>query len=182
MEAQASKPAAPAPRSPVPRGHYVAAVGAIALIVSLFLPWYSLNLPPGAQEALDAETEGLPEALRELGRSFLMEVLDSVGGTAWEVFSSADIVLCVCGVIVLLLTGLSIAARGGSMTPSPAATARLIGLIGTGTAAFVIVKMLDQPGPNVLLDVDYGPYVALGGCAAIAFGGWSAAERARQIA
>jgi hypothetical protein len=182
IEAEASQPAIPVRRSPIAPGHYVAALGAIALIVSLFLPWYSLNLPPGAQQALDAETEGLPESLRELGRSLVQEVLDSVGGTAWEVFSSTDIVLFVCAILVLVLALFSIATRGASNALSPATTARLIGLVGTGAAALVVVKMLDQPGPNMLLDLDYGPFVALGGAAAIAFGGWSAGERAMKTA
>jgi hypothetical protein len=179
-EAEASQPAAPGRRRPVARGHYVAAVGAIGLIVSLFLPWYSLNLPPGAQEAIDAETERLPEGIRELGRSFVEEILEGVGGTAWEVFSSVDIVLLVCAVLVLVLSLSAIITRGASTMLGPATTARAIGLLGTGAAGLIVVKMLDQPGPNVLLEVDYGPYVALGAAAAIAFGGWSAGDSSQR--
>jgi hypothetical protein len=43
--------------------------GAIALIISLFLPWYGLELPSGLSRAIDTQTQGLPEGLRDLGRS-----------------------------------------------------------------------------------------------------------------
>jgi hypothetical protein len=180
IEAEASQPAAPGRRGPVARGHYVAAVGAIGLIVSLFLPWYSLNLPPGAREALDAETRRLPEGIRELGRSFVEEVLGGVGGTAWEVFSSVDIVLLACAVLVLVMTLFVVITGGGSTVLRPTSAGRAIGLLGTGAAGLIVVKMLDQPGPNVLLEVDYGAYVALGAAAVIAFGGWSAGESAQR--
>jgi hypothetical protein len=179
-EAGSPQPGAPGRRLPVAPGHYVAAAGAIGLIVSLFLPWYSLNLPPGAREVLDAETENLPEAIRELGRSFVEEILGGIGGTAWEVFSSVDVILLVCAVLVLAMSLFVMITGGASTLLGPATTGRAIGLVGTGAAVLIVVKILDQPGPNVLLDVDYGAYVALGAAAAIAFGGWSAGESARR--
>jgi hypothetical protein len=179
MEVEAA--ASPTGRGSITPGHYAATLGAITLIVSLFLPWYSLNLPPGAEEALDAQTRGLPDALRELSRSFAQELIDSVGGTAWEVFSSADVVLLGCGIIVLVLTLSTIATRGSSTPLTPARAARLTALVGAGASALVVVKILDQPGPNVLLDLDYGPFVALAGAVAMALGGLAAGERMPKI-
>jgi hypothetical protein len=181
-EAEASPPTRPPGRGVITPGHYTATLGAITLIVSLFLPWYTLNLPPGAEEALDEQTRGLPEGLRELSRSFAQELIDSVGGTAWEVFSSADIVLLACGIVVLGVTLWTLATRGASTALPPARAARLIALVGAGASALVVVKILDQPGPNLLLDLDYGPFVALAGTVAMALGGLAARDRARNVA
>jgi hypothetical protein len=180
-EAEASPPAPPTGGGPITPGHYAATLGAITLIVSLFLPWYSVNLPPGAEEALDEQTRGLPEALRELSRSFAQELIDSVGGTAWEVFSSADVVLLGCGIIVLVLTLSTIATRGASTALTPARAARLTTLVGAAASALVVVKILNQPGPDVLLDLDYGPFVALAGAVAMVLGGLAAGERTPKI-
>jgi hypothetical protein len=126
-------------------GNYLAALGGIALIGSLWLDWYGLDLPP------------------------LIRAFFSGTRTGWESFSSADVILLSCGLAALVLTALAVAmnaARLGLVTA-------LIGSVATG---LVIVKILDQPGPDALITVEEGAYVALVGALAIVAGGLAASR------
>jgi hypothetical protein len=125
-------------------GHYVAALGAIALIGSLWLDWYGLDLPP------------------------LIRDLFAGTSTGWEAFSSADVVLLSCGLAVLALTALALA------TNAAARVGLVTALIGSVATGLVIVKIFDQPGPDQLIGVQEGAYVALVGSIAIVLGGLAA--------
>jgi hypothetical protein len=136
-------------------GHYLAGLGAMALIVSLFLPWYRLELPG-------------PLAFQFPYR---------VEGDAWQVFSGVDIALFAYGVIVLCLTVLAtgIAARALSVRPSH--VSNLIALAGAGATGFVAWKLIDQPDPQQVFSIEYGAFVALAGALAMGIGGWTTTPR-----
>jgi hypothetical protein len=78
----------------VPLGQWIAALGAVGLLATLFRPWYELNLP----EQLLSEADALAPRMGELGPLLTegLAELERAGPltvTAWQVFESADVVL-----------------------------------------------------------------------------------------
>jgi hypothetical protein len=162
----------------VAAGLYLVGAGAITLIISLFLTWYGLALPSNFGQELNAGTEQLPPELRDFGQVFGKVIVDSfanVGGTAWEMFELADVVLFGCAIVALCTV---LAAMGFGEWRNVRATelARLSAVAGTIAVGTVLVKMFDQPEPAQLFELEVGPFVALAGAAAMALGG-SAASR-----
>jgi hypothetical protein len=163
--------AAPA-RSSAGIGHWLAGAGAIALIVSLFMTWYEVELPAAARAALDAETNALqPEAqalTRAFGNAFL-GAFESVDMTGWQAFETADVALLGCGIVAAaaILVGLGLFGRGGRGLD----VSTVVSLAGAAAGALVVVKMLDQPEPAQLFALGAGPVVALAGASAIVLGG-----------
>jgi hypothetical protein len=151
-------PAMPVPRShwrALQGGHYLAGFGAMALIVSLFMPWYSLQVPASLAAQFPYRVEG----------------------DAWQTFSGVDVALFVYGVVVLCLTvlGTGLAARVLSIRPSH--VSKLIALAGAGATGFVAWKLIDQPDPHQLFSIEHGAFVALASALAIALGGWTTTPR-----
>jgi hypothetical protein len=128
-------------------GHWIAAGGALALIVSLFLPWYKLELP-----------------------SELRLVL----GNAWEVFNGTEIGLLACAVAVLVLVVLATGIGAPGIVVQPGVIAALIAPVGLAATLLVIWKIVDQPDPQDLISLQDGAFLALGGAGAMAIGGWMA--------
>ena len=136
-------------------GDGLAALGGLLVLVALFLPWYSVTLPSGA-----------PAAGRDL--------------TGWQAFSVIDILLALAALVGI---GLAVAVATRRTPALPLAVA-VIGII-TGALAvlLVLVRILDQPGPNQLLDVALGAWLALVGALGLAAGAWRslADERNRGV-
>jgi hypothetical protein len=160
-------------------GQYLGALGALVLIASLFMPWFQADLSAVPTDDLERALDDLG-LLGELGRAILQGVADlersledRIGGNAWELFSTVDIVLLVCAVAVLALT----LASTGALRPlalHPVTAALLATIAGAVATGLVIVKLVDQPDPALLLEPDYGIYVALGAAVAITVGNLSA--------
>jgi hypothetical protein len=162
---------------PAPVGYYLTIVGAIALVVSLFLTWYDLELPASVGATVDAETNALPPGERELVRAFgqaFLGVFEHVDQTAWQAFDTADVLLLVAGLAsaALALAGVGLFGRGRAFEPG-----QVLAFTGAATGAMVLVKMLDQPEPAQIFGLGAGPLVALAGAAAIMVGGGLAAGR-----
>jgi hypothetical protein len=128
-------------------GHWIAAGGALALIVSLFLPWYQLELPTQVGVVL---------------------------GNAWAVFNGTDIGLLACAVAVLVLVVLATGIGSPAVDVQPGVVAALIAPVGLAATMLVIWKLVDQPDPQDLLSLQDGAFLALGGAGAMAVGGWMA--------
>ena len=125
-------------------GDALAALGGVLLVVSLFLPWYSVKLPSGA-----------PAAGRDL--------------TGWQAFSVIDILLALAGLVGIGLAVTVVTRR----TPAvPVAFAVVGSVIGVLAVLLVLVRILDQPGPNQFLDVAVGAWIALAGALGLTAGAW----------
>ena len=155
-------------------GHLFAGVGAIALIASLFAPWFELSLPQGFRDQLQTQSQALPDAFRGLAQALFSQFPDHVEATAWELYSGADIAICAGGVVVLALILLSFGAGSPALRADARALARPIQYLGTGLTVFVLIKLWGQPEPRELFQVQWGAFVALAGALAIAIGGWAA--------
>jgi hypothetical protein len=160
-------------------GQYLAGLGGIALIVSLFLKWYTVGLPPGTEQAINDELQGLPEGYRDFAQQFGQSLVNSVsnlGGNAWEAFGTADLALLGCGLVALCATVVALGIVP-SIRPDHDGLAKLSRVAGMVAVGIVVVKMFDQPDPSEIWKLASGPYVALGAAAAIAFGGSGATRK-----
>jgi len=127
--------------APVPIGEWIAALGAVCLLATLFRPWYELNIP----EEFLSQARGMAPQMGEFGSFFTqgLEELQRQGPialTAWQVFDSADVVLAALAAAVLAAVALN--ATG-------ALRRRLdgyIALLGGAAAALVAFKLLSPPG------------------------------------
>jgi hypothetical protein len=130
------------------RGEMIAAIGAIALFILMFLPWYSFNG--------DARTRFL---LNAGGKAPLT-------GNAWHVYSNTSLILIALVLVALALPVLTAMQQRISF-PLAAATAGL-GLL---VAALVADKLfIHRPGGNTYSDVAYGGYLGLVAVLAIILG------------
>jgi hypothetical protein len=167
-------------REPVRPGQALAGLGAIGLIVSLFLKWYGIGLPAGADQALADGSQGLPDGYQQFAQQFgqaLLESFSNLGGNAWEMFEFADVALLACAVAAL---GATLVAMGviSSLRRAAGDLANVTRIAGVVAIGIVVVKMLDQPDPAEIWQLESGPYVALAAAAMVAFGG-AAASRSR---
>jgi hypothetical protein len=161
--------------APVPLGHWIAGLGAVGLVITLFQPWYGLNLPEEflAEAGALAPRMGdfgplVSQGLAELQRAAPLTV------TAWQVFESADIVLA--GLAAAVLGAVALGAAG-------AATSAWIGWLGAAAAALVLFKLASPPfaEPLVkeqLIKPEPALYAALACALAMAAGGKLAARSA----
>jgi hypothetical protein len=117
-------------------GDWLAGLGGLVLLVSLFLTWYSVSD-------------------RDL--------------TAWQSFAVIDVLLALAALVGIALAVTTAVRR----TPAvPVALGVLGAPVGVVATLLVLLRLLDPPGPNELLDLGPGVWLALAGAAAVAAGAW----------
>jgi hypothetical protein len=124
------------------RGHLLAAAGGVALLVVMFLDWYSVGGADGVR---------------------------AVGATAWQSFGLLDVLLALLALLGIALAVISAAQRSPAL---PAAMAVVTCSAGGIVLVLVLYRILNQPGPNDLVEVKYGAFLGFLAVAAIAAGGW----------
>jgi hypothetical protein len=132
-------------------GEWIAGAGGTVLLVSLFLRWYSASLA----DLLD----GAGGAAAGL----------SVTATAWQAFSVLDVVLAALALIPLALVWFQATRRSPSV---PVAFSVLTVVAGGLATLLILYRIINQPGPNDLVDVELGAYLGLLSAVAITAGGW----------
>jgi hypothetical protein len=132
------------------RGELVAAVGGIVLLfVLLFLDWYKVG--------------GIPGAIGGFG------AWDHQGFTG----TIANLVILAAGVAAV---GLAIVTATSRTVALPVAGSALTAGLGIGAVVMVLLRMLFQPGPGELIDLEFAIWVALAGAIAVAVGGWQSMQ------
>lgn len=139
-------------------GELVAAIGGIVLLFSLlFLNWYrvaaiSIDLPFGHFSASG-----------DLG--------------AWDAEGFlgviANLVMLAAGVAAIGLAAVTASSRTVAL---PVATSALTAGLGLGAGAMVLGRMVFQPGPNDIVSLKLGIFIALAGALAVAYGGWQSMQ------
>ena len=129
--------------------------GAVAVIASLWLPWYAITIPDALREAVESNAGQLPQGFADFARGILAFLPRSIELNGWQSFEGADVAIALIAGAAALSVLVSIDVRAVL-----GAAAAIAGL--------VIVHVLDQPGPNEIVAVKAGPWVALAGAAAIA--------------
>jgi hypothetical protein len=144
-------------------GEWTAAGGAAALLVTLFLPWFGIELPGPAGNLVNpfvAEAGGT-SGWNTLGWLVIVLALAAVGCAAWLAFANA--------------TGRPVAQSVAASVLTATA----------GTFAFVMLALralIFQPGPNELVVVRYGAWLGLLAALVLAVGGWWATKDERTDA
>jgi hypothetical protein len=131
-------------------GYVIAGLGGVAVLMSLFLPWYGVSV--------DIAGVSLSET-----------------GSGWEVLGFIDMLLLLISIGAIAI----VAARAAGLLPDDVPAPVLLLALGALAVLLVLYRIFDIPtdGPvpaEVDLSRKLGIFVALAGAAAVAYGGWRA--------
>jgi hypothetical protein len=144
-------------------GEWTAAAGAAALLVTLFLPWFGVEIPGPAGRVINpllAEEDGA-SGWSTLGWLVIVIALAAIGCAAWLAFAN--------------VTGRPVAQSVAASVLTATA----------GTIAFVVLALralVFQPGPNEVVVMRYGAWLGLLAALILAVGGWWATKDERTDA
>ena len=127
------------------QGQKIAGIAGLVLLISLFLSWYGVDFD-GLEDIAGVDT-----------------TVD-----AWGAFDLIDLVLFLTAVAAIAYAALAAAGRHVDLPVSPA---QVVAGLGALSALLVLYRILNQPGPNDLIDVKYGAFIGLLASAAIAYAG-----------
>lgn len=138
-------------------GELIAAVGGIVLLISLlFLNWYGVG---GSVET--------PFGDFSVGADF----------GAWDgqgfLGTLANLVILAAGIAAVGLALLTATSRTVAL---PVAASALTAGLGIAAVVMILMRILFQPGPNDIVDLQFGIFVALIGALAVAYGGWQSMQ------
>lgn len=147
-------------------GQSLAALGGLGLAISLWLPWYTVDIPQAALNTV-AQLSQQFGALGPLVRSGakLISQLGPFHMTAWQAFKTTPDVLLVAAIIGGGLALLALADRAGS-------TSGLTMLAGAVGALLVGYRIAVPPGQNSFVSPTWGIYVGLLSSLAMLAGGF----------
>jgi hypothetical protein len=128
----------------------VAGIGGVALLVTLFLTWYSA----GGSASFG-------------GR----EIQVSLNLTAWEAFSITDVILALTALSGIGLAVLTASRRSPAL---PVAAGVITTTLGALATLLVFYRILNQPGPNEFLEVKFGAFLGFLSVLAVTVGGFRA--------
>ncbi len=161
-------------------GWLVSALGAIVLIVAVFLPWYGVHL---TARAIAFMQQLQSEQVQKFGNAALQGELGSlharVGAlaghqlgsiSAHQAFSRISVVLWVVGGLGILIALLPLARES---SPESDGTGQWLALLGAIAAACVLYRMAVRPteGEYLTLPLRAGAWLALLGSVAMIAGG-----------
>jgi hypothetical protein len=121
------------------RGEQIAGVAAVLLIIDLFLNWYSANL----NSALQAQADRFG--------------IDT-NADAWQAFGTTDILIFITAVAALLMVGTRVTGRSANL---PVSLPLVVAALGAFTTLVVLWRIINQPGENEFINVEYGAYLGL---------------------
>jgi hypothetical protein len=130
-------------------GDVLAGVGGLGLLVVMFLPWFDF-------------LEGVYSGGRTIAPG-------DTAQSAWEAFS---ILLVPLVLTALLGIGLFVATLFERSSALPVAAQVFAASIGSLTVIFVLVRLVDPPGPNFGADVRVEGWIGLACTLAVAAGAW----------
>jgi len=175
-----------------PLGFLIAAIGAVVLAVSVFLPWYGVSITASgaasARQQLATVAQEHGNAAFQTAASRLGAEFDLLAGRRLATVSAHDVLKDISP-LLLVLAALSLLAsllRLAGITGMLEAGGGQIALAGGTAALLVLFRMLvppDTPMDLVSLSLGWGVWLALLGAAAVVAGGFisaSAATRTRR--
>jgi hypothetical protein len=130
------------------RGEKIAGAAAVLLFIDMFLSWYSANI-----------SGALSAAANRFG-------VDT-SATAWQAFSTTDILLLITIIAALAMVGTRVMARTVNL---PVSLPLVVAALGALMTLLVLWRIINQPGPNDFINVEYGAYIGLILIAALTYG------------
>ncbi|HET6505497.1 MAG TPA: hypothetical protein VFG42_01795 [Baekduia sp.] len=164
-------------------GHFLALVGALIAVGSLWRPWYSVRFPPELREMLGAggPLGSDPGLFGQMARTVAGSIPDQVSVSGWEVLNGADVGITVLAIGVAAVILAASGAISGLRVDAGLA-ARAASLAGLGVLALAVWHVVHKPVPGQVADwlhVEQGVWMALVGGAAMLGGGlWAGAQPA----
>jgi hypothetical protein len=137
-------------------GERIAGVCAVLLFIDEFLNWYSVSASNVA---------------KQLGVQLPNGVSGSITATAWKAFDWVDLLMLLTVIVVLSWVALTAMQRTVAMPVTVSTIATALCAI---TTLVVLYRIINQPGPNDLVDVEYGAYLGLVLLLAMTYGGYAA--------
>jgi hypothetical protein len=120
---------------------------------SLWAPWYAIDFGPRTRGAISAQTDQLPGVIGDFARQMLALLPTHIEATAWQAFEKADVILFACAIVAVM------AALIDRMD--------VVGIAGGAAVCTVVLQMIDRPGPNQIVSLKWGAWLALAGALAI---------------
>jgi hypothetical protein len=131
-------------------GELIAGISGVLLIIVMFFSWYGIGGAAG---------------------SILSAANIDTTVNAWKAFDFIDLVLFVTAVVAI---GAAVLAASGRSVALPVAASVIVTVLGTIAALLVLYRIINQPGPNDVVDVKFGAYLGFLVCVGIAGGGFLA--------
>jgi hypothetical protein len=132
------------------RGELIAGGAGVLLFFDLFLNWYSVG---GGQVSTGVGQIDIP----------------SISVNAFDAFSFTWILLVV---LVIIAVGQAVLTATQRSVALPVAASVIVAGFGALMTVLVLYRIINQPGPNDLVNVEIGAYIGLVLTAAIAYGGF----------
>ena len=128
-------------------GEIVAGVAGLVLLASLFLDWYSVS-PDVLFGASDRQVRGVD---------------------AWGAFTIVDVLIAIVALLGIALAISQVVGRGPAL---PVALGVITTTLGLAASLLVLYRILNQPGPNDVIDVAAGAWVGVAACLGVFLGSW----------
>jgi hypothetical protein len=135
-------------------GERIAAGAAVLLFIDMFLSWYKVDI--GA----------VVPGVKRLGIS--VPGVDTTA-SAWQAFSTTDLFLLL---VILVAVGLALLTASQRSVALPVAASVITSVLGAIATFIVFMRLIDQPGPDQFIKIQFFAWVGLILCALIAYGGW----------
>ena len=154
-------------------GEWTTVAGGAALLVTLFLPWFDVEIP---QQTVQQ---------RQFGGGGVLNVLNTYAvdgwGSGWDALGWLIIVIALAAMGCAAWLAIVNAVNG----PVAQTVAASVLTATAGTLAFVVLALralVFQPGPNDIVVLRYGAWLGLLAALVLALGGWWAMKDERTDA
>jgi hypothetical protein len=148
-------------------GEWTALAGAVALLVTLFLPWFDVEIP------------------QSQGQGGILNIVRTVStgnwGSGWDALGWLAIAIVLAAIACAAWLAFANAAAG----PVAQSVAASVLTATAGTFAFLVLALralVFQPGPNEFVGLRYGAWLGLLAALVLALGGWLAIKDERTDA
>lgn len=131
-------------------GELIAGICGVLLLIVMFFSWYGIGGAAG---------------------SILSAANVDTTVNAWKAFDFIDIVLFVAAIVAI---GAAVLSASGRSVALPVAASVIVTVLGIIVALLVLYRIINQPGPNDVVDVKFGAYLGFLLCLGIAGGGFMA--------
>jgi hypothetical protein len=158
-------------------GHLVALAGAALALLSLWAPWYRVDLD-ALRQALQQQPGFSGTSLGGFVQSIAALLPHSISGDAWQTLHRLDVLVAFASGAAIVALLAAAGSFGPGIRVAHDAAARVAVAAGAVCALFVAGRLMNPPGPNAIVDVRWGAWACLLGCGLMVAGGIAAAGRA----
>ena len=175
-------------------GQLVAAWGAAGLGLSLFAPWFKVEITAAGKAFMQGMVDRFLPGFHDVVANGLAAFPASASGSAWRVFGTVDVLLALGAGLVLVLTVVAAGAFGAATADGAALAARLTTAVGLVAGGLIVHALVRPPigdghhavsiGGSSLFEIHarWGAWLGLACAIAIAVGGWLALSAPRPCA